>query len=249
MTRRVALLCVLAASCGSALAGGEEAPSATTSTTTTSAPATSTTFVATSTTLVPVAEAAAAPAPRFGLEIGAVTAEELGPSWREGCPVGPEDLRRLDLTHWDERGGVAQGELIVHADHAEAVGGVFAALFEAGFPIHSMRPVADFGADDDASMAANNSSGFNCRSVAGTDRWSEHAFGTAIDLNPLVNPYVRGSQVDPPGGAAFTDRTVDVPGMIVDDDLVVTAFARIGWVWGGDWSSARDYQHFSASGR
>jgi hypothetical protein len=80
--------------------------------------------------------------------------------------------------------------------------------------------------------------------------WSEHSYGRAIDINPVQNPYVSGDgTVSPPAGAGFTDRSRAAPGMIVADDAVVRAFAAIGWEWGGDWSSAKDYQHFSASGR
>ena len=110
-----------------------------------------------------------------------------------------------------------------------------------------------YGGDDDRSMAADNTSGYNCRRVAGTDRWSDHAFGAAIDINPVQNPYVQPSGVAPPAGRRFAtlDRRAgaDVPaGVIHADDVVVRAFARIGWEWGGDWTSAKDYQHFSAAG-
>ena len=98
-------------------------------------------------------------------------------------------------------------------------------------------------------MAANNTSAFNCRPTTGGSSWSEHSFGTAIDVNPLVNPYVRGAIVLPPEGAAYSDRSLDVSGMIHSGDKVVEAFAAHGWVWGGTWSSPKDYQHFSTSGR
>jgi hypothetical protein len=111
-----------------------------------------------------------------------------------------------------------------------------------------VRLVDEFGGDDDRSMTANNSSGFNCRPVSGTSRWSEHAYGRAVDINPRQNPYVtaRGA-VLPPEGEAFVDRRHVRPGMV--DESVVDAFARIGWRWGGSWRSGQDYQHFSATGR
>jgi len=112
-----------------------------------------------------------------------------------------------------------------------------------------MEPVDAFGGDDDRSMAANNTSAFNCRTIAGSSRWSEHAFGRAIDINPVQNPYVRGASVDPPAGATFLDRASGAPGLITADGPVVAAFAKIGWRWGGAWSAGQDYQHFSASGR
>jgi hypothetical protein len=195
-----------------------------------------------------VGEAAAAPS--YTATIREVTAEELGSSWRPGCPVPVEDLRRLDVRHWNSEGVLSDGALIVHADHAEDLVFVFERLFASGFPIHSLRPITEFAGDDDRSMAANNSSAFNCREIAGRPGvWSQHAFGGAVDLNPLVNPWVRGSQVDPPGAAAHLDRTVGAPGMVVSGDIVTEAFAAIGWHWGGDWSSTIDYQHFSHDGR
>jgi D-alanyl-D-alanine carboxypeptidase len=189
-------------------------------------------------------------APAFEALIGLVTEEELGGSWRPDCPVPVEDLRRIDVTYRDDDGNVADGVVIVHADQAERVVTVFARLFEAEFPIRSLRPISAFDGDDDASMAANNTSGFNCREIDGWPGvWSQHAFGRAIDINPLVNPWVRGDLVDPPAGRPYIDRTVEAPGLIRPGDAVTAAFAEVGWIWGGDWTSTVDYQHFSHNGR
>ncbi|WP_370326138.1 cell wall-binding repeat-containing protein [Euzebya sp.] len=197
---------------------------------------------------------AGVPPPGFDGGVRGLTAEEraamTGVSWRDGCPVGLDALRVVEVDHWTFDGDVRRdGQLVVHADVAEDVRGVMAALFDARFPLASVRPVREHGGDDDASMAANNTSAFNCRFVGGTSRWSEHAYGTAVDLNPVQNPYVRGGSVDPPAGAGYVDRTDVRPGMIVRPGPVVDAFAAIGWGWGADFSSADDYQHFSASGR
>ena len=98
------------------------------------------------------------------------------------------------------------------------------------------------------SMTANNTSAFNCRFVDGTTRWSQHAYGRAVDVNPLVNPYVQtNGRIDPPAGAQFADRAPR-PGLIDGDDAAVRAFAAVGWEWGGNWSGSKDYQHFSRSG-
>mgnify|MGYP001826028888 CR=1 FL=1 len=177
-------------------------------------------------------------------------ASRMSKSWRPGCPVGLEDLRLLTVAHWDFSGDSTTGELVVHADHAEALGDVFGILYDAGFPIERMELVDVYDADDDRSMAANNTSAFNCREVAWKPGvWSNHAYGTALDLNPLVNPYVSGSTVLPPEGLAFADRSARTTGGVYPGDVVVNAFTSIGWGWGGDWSSAKDWQHFSASGR
>ncbi len=183
-------------------------------------------------------------------EIDGDLAARMSASWRPGCSVELEDLRHLEITHWDFGGRVSTGELVVHADHADAVVEVMRMLFEAGFPIERMELVDAYGGDDDRSMAANNTSAFNCREVAWRPGvWSNHALGLAIDINPLVNPYVADGVVLPPGGADYVDRTTPVTGGIYPGDTVVEAFASIGWGWGGDWPVAKDWQHFSATGR
>jgi hypothetical protein len=113
-----------------------------------------------------------------------------------------------------------------------------------------MRLVDAYGAEDHRSMAADNTSAFNCRFVAGSDGvWSEHAYGRALDLNPLENPYVTESgYVSPPAGAPFADRSRHRRGMVHHGGPVVASFARVGWEWGGNWPWPKDYQHFSASG-
>ena len=177
------------------------------------------------------------------------TAARMTSSWRKGCPVPLSDLRLVKLTHWGFDGQAHPGELVVHRDVADRILGVFASLFEARFPIQQVRLIDEFGGDDDRSMAANNTSAFNCRRVAGTSRWSQHATGRAIDINPVQNPYVRSSgDVRPPEGRPYIRRDPNVPGLITANGPVVAAFARIGWPWGGRWRSP-DYQHFSSTGR
>jgi len=191
------------------------------------------------------------PAPRFAATTGPITpelAQRMAPSWRAGCPVPLDHLRYVTVAYHGFDGAVQTGELVVNADAVETITRVFRTLFDAGYPVRSMRLVDDFGADDDASMAADNTSGFNCRVVAGTRTWSEHAYGRAIDLNPVENPYVDGGRVVPSVGAGFAARP-DLPGVVHAHDVVVRAFAREGWSWGGSWAGPRDYQHFSATGR
>ena len=171
-------------------------------------------------------------------------------SWRQGCPVGPVELRLLRADYWGFDKRAHQGELIVHRDHARRILVVLGKLFKARYPIQRLKLVDAYQADDDRSMAANNTSGFNCRRVSGSSSWSEHAFGRAIDLNPLRNPYVtRGGRVSPPAGRPYANRARRAAGMIHANDVVVRAFAAAGWRWGGYWSGSRDYQHFSSTGR
>jgi poly-gamma-glutamate capsule biosynthesis protein CapA/YwtB (metallophosphatase superfamily) len=166
------------------------------------------------------------------------------------CPVPLTDLRHLVVTHVGFDGRARRGELIVHADVAADVVDVFAALYSARFPIERMLLVDEYGGDDNASMANNNTSGYNCRRVAGQADWSDHAYGRAIDINPVQNPYVLDGVVLPAAAAPFrnVDRgsdAPDVPGVIRDGDVVRQAFDRIGWQWGGLFSDP-DFQHFSA---
>ena len=178
-----------------------------------------------------------------------VTAARLGSSHRTGCPVAVVDLRLLTVTHWRFDGTTARGQLVVHRDVAPAVGRVFRDLHAARFPLQSVRTVEAFGGDDGRSMAANNTSAYNCRRTTGGAGWSEHAYGRALDLNPVQNPYVRGTTVLPAAGRAHLERTRARPGVVLPDGAVVRAFAAVGWRWGGDFRTSKDYQHFSLSGR
>jgi hypothetical protein len=172
-----------------------------------------------------------------------------GSSWRFGCPVPLSSLRLLELVHRGFDGHDRVGLLVLHRDVVEDVRAAMAASYADGFRIERMRLIDRFGADDDRSMAANNSSAFNCRRIAGTSSWSEHAYGRAIDLNPVQNPYVRGNTVEPAAGRAYLDRAVVRTGMLTRDGATVQAFLQRGWGWGGDWASSRDYQHLSSTGR
>ncbi len=180
--------------------------------------------------------------------IDAALATRMSTSWRAGCPVPLADLRYLTMTYRGFDGVDHTGEMVVAASVAPDVVSVFARLHEIGFPIAAMRLVDDFAGNDDASMAADNTSGFNCRAITGGTGFSEHSSGTAIDVNPVQNPYVRGAVVLPPAGAAYVSRP-SAAGVIHAGDAVVQAFAAIGWSWGGAWASPIDYQHFSRSGR
>lgn len=254
-----AALLGLAAACAETAPGAEEAGS---STTTAAAPTPSSSTTPTTVAMTPATEAPPttsapsstslpAPAPEYRASIAPVTAEDLGASWNPDIAAcaRPEDLRLLTVSHWGYDGRPHEGRIVVHARHAEAIVEVFRKIWDARFPIERMVPVAEYGGDDGASMRANNTSGFNCRYVAGATRVSEHALGQAIDVNPLHNPYVKGGSVDPPEGARWADRTLGEPGMITPGDAVVRAFAEAGWTWGGTWRSGQDHQHFSAGGR
>lgn len=196
-----------------------------------------------------VGAAAARPAFQFGPIDAATKQRMIGVSWRPGCPVGLNDLRLLKVRYWGFDGRVRRGRLVVHEDSARGMVRVMRRLFRLHFPIRRMRLVDAYGADDHRSMDADNTSAFNCRFVSGTTRWSEHAYGHAIDVNPIENPYADGEgYVSPPAGAPYADRAQRAKGLIHRNGNVVAAFASIGWEWGGNWSWPKDYQHFSATG-
>jgi len=174
----------------------------------------------------------------------------IGSSWRPGCPVPLRDLRLVELTYLGFDGRAHRGQLVVHHWYARGFVRVFRRLYALRYPIRRMRLVDHYGADDTRSMIADNTSAFNCRWRAGSPGvWSQHAYGRAIDVNPVENPYVTPTHVSPPAGEAYVDRSQHLPGMIHVRDPVWWAFHAIGWAWGGTWTAVKDYQHFSANGR
>jgi D-alanyl-D-alanine carboxypeptidase len=176
----------------------------------------------------------------------------VGVVWREGCPVGLEDLRRITFRHWSFDGEIATGQVVVNVEVAVGIEGVLKELFQAKFSISSAKPIEVFGGDDDRSTMANNTSAFNCRVVTGGKSFSEHAWGRAIDINPVQNPYVRsnGSVLDPKAKRYIKRSALsESAGVITAKGSVVKAFKRIGWGWGGIFSRVKDYQHFSSTGR
>ena len=183
--------------------------------------------------------------------IGPALRDRMRSSYRPGCPVPLSDLRYLRMSYLGFDGVAHTGSMVVHEDFTVPVATVFKSLYDARWPIRRMRLVDGYSGNDRRSMAADNTSGFNCRQVAGSHSLSAHAYGAAIDINPVENPDLTGASVAPPAGRRFSaiDRSRDahaVPGVITAHGLVVRAFARIGWEWGGTWSSGKDYQHFSA---
>jgi poly-gamma-glutamate synthesis protein (capsule biosynthesis protein) len=166
------------------------------------------------------------------------------------CPVKLADLRLLTMRYvgFDRQPHI--GQMVVHRRHARDIVDVFRELYDERFPIRRMQLVDAYGGDDNRSMAADNSSAYNCRTVAGTSTFSDHAYGAAVDINPVENPYVAADRVLPSAGRKFVDvdrsPDADAPqGVIVAGDVVVRAFERIGWEWGGAWNHP-DYQHFYA---
>jgi D-alanyl-D-alanine carboxypeptidase len=165
--------------------------------------------------------------------------------WRKGCPVGRDGLRRIEVNHHDFDGGVQRGVLVVNADVAGSTARIFTQLFDAGFPIHTMRPMEEYGGDDDLAMFGDVTSGFNCRKPAQANApptLSPHANGRAIDVNPYENPWV-----DPRCDCWKPSRTFAVKprtgqGVISRGSVAWTAFTNEGWTWQD--IKTPDYMHF-----
>jgi hypothetical protein len=243
------LLVILLAGCAPAADPGADRTSrpalpeaaATTGSPVSSAPRTS----ATAPPGAPPGTTRAAPVNAFRWSVRPATAALLGSSWRRGCPVPPSQLRIVRLTHWTFRGTVAEGDLVLHRDVVSRTKPVFATMFRTRFPLRTVRPVTAYGSSDDRSMAADNTSAFNCRRAvaSGPPTWSRHAYGKAIDVNPVENPYLFRGRVLPPNGREYADRSRPRAGMIRSGDAVHRAFRTAGFRWGGTFSNP-DYQHF-----
>jgi hypothetical protein len=170
-------------------------------------------------------------------------------TWQPGCPVGADELAWVRLTFWGFDDVRHTGELLVSATVADDLVSVFRRLYAARFPIEEMRISRLDELDAPPTGDGNNTGVFACRATVGSEDLSQHAYGLAIDVNSFQNPYVKDGLVLPELASAYLDRGDVRPGMIVPDDVVVSAFASIGWEWGGDWRSLKDYQHFSLTGR
>lgn len=167
-----------------------------------------------------------------------------GVSWTKDAPVRLEDLRYLKVSYWDFDNNQRIGELIVNKNIAEEVVDIFEELYDAQFPIEKINLVDDYNADDDLSMADNNSSAFNFRPIMGTNRLSKHSYGLAVDINPVQNPFIINDEILPPNSLEYIDRNNIRNGMIVKGDACYNAFVSRGWAWGGEWKTMKDYQHF-----
>ena len=189
--------------------------------------------------------------PEFGPEFStepippAVEARMRGVSYPEDAQISLSELRYLRLSYVDFDGEPQTGEMVCHEAIAGDLLEIFQALYEARYPIRSIRLIDDFGGSDEASMLADNTSCFNYRPRTGQRRLSTHALGRAVDVNPLENPFVdRQGRVQPAGAEAFADRGADFPHKIDREDLCYRLFRAHGFAWGGAWRSVRDYQHF-----
>lgn len=167
-----------------------------------------------------------------------------GRSLPANAKISMNQLRYLTLPYYDFDGNIQKGEMVCNKAIAHDLLCIFRALFSQAYPIYSMRLVDDFDADDEASMQANNTSCFNYRYISGTRILSRHAYGMAVDINPLQNPCIRGKQIQPSTAEEFVDRSKDFPHKIDKDDYCKKVFTSYRFRWGGNWRRMKDYQHF-----
>lgn len=168
--------------------------------------------------------------------------------WSSDCPVNPGLLKLVEVQYVDFEGERKSGTLMVHQELARCTANIFRELEIRAFPIHSMLTMDHFDGDDQRSMAANNTSAFNGRCIDGTDRWSSHAYGAAIDINPVQNPYLAIDpdtatiKVQPESGTGYVNRNTSYAGMVEE---IVSLMAAFGFTeWGGRWPDRPDYHHF-----
>ena len=169
-------------------------------------------------------------------------------TWTPECPVTVEELAYLNVSHWGFDQKFHTGELLVNASVADDLVEIFRRLHEIRFPIEEMRVIRLEEIDAHPTGDWNDTTAFVCRPAVGSGSWSQHAYGTAVDVNPFHNPYLKGDLVLPELASVYLDRPDQRPGMIAAGDDVVQAFAAIGWGWGGNWNSLKDWMHFSLSG-
>jgi poly-gamma-glutamate synthesis protein (capsule biosynthesis protein) len=174
-----------------------------------------------------------------------------GNSFKKGCPVALKDLRYLSIKHLGYDGKDKIGELIVHKDISSNVLKIFDELYKIKYPIYKMELVSKYKGDDWVSIEANNTSAFNCRPITGTkNKWSKHAYGKAIDINPIENPYIsKKGTISHKDSLKYRVRkhktnTLQDKAILLKEDKAVKIFEKYGWKWGGDWYTIKDYQHF-----
>jgi len=174
-----------------------------------------------------------------------------GNSHKKNCPIPLTMLRYLTLEYIDFSGNIKLGELIVHKDVSFEIVKIFKTLYETKYPIYKMELVSNYKGNDFNSIEANNTSAYNCRNVEGTNTWSRHAYGKAIDINPIQNPYIsKKGNISHKKSFKYKTRihkNLNNPkdkAMILKNDIVTKMFKKYNWNWGGDWSTIKDYQHF-----
>ncbi len=169
-----------------------------------------------------------------------------GGSYKDYCPISLRDLRYIKLKYIGFDNKEHWGELIVNKSITKDIVSIFKKLYQIRYPIKQMRLISDFKGSDFASIEADNTSAFNCRFVDGTNKWSNHTFGKAIDINPIENPYVsKSGKISHKASYKFIKRDYSISkAIILKNSYITKLFKSYGFRWGGDWHCCKDYQHF-----
>ena len=172
-------------------------------------------------------------------------------SYKENCTIPIDELRLIHILHKDINRNIKEGEMVLNKNIATIVLNIFEKLYEESYPIEKVKLIDEYDADDELSMEDNNSSSFNFRFISHTNKVSKHGLGVAIDINPLYNPYYKVVEekevLEPINSRMYLDRTKEFPYKINKGDLCYNLFTSNGFIWGGDWTDRKDYQHFELS--
>lgn len=180
--------------------------------------------------------------------VSAAVRARMGETYKTGCPVALADLRYLTLVFRGFDGRAHTGELVVRATAVARFVAAFRRLFALGFPLEEMRLPGTRDMTERPTGDGNDTAAFVCRPARGQTRFSAHAYGLAVDVNPFQNPYVKGDLVLPELASAYRDRTWERPGMFLRGSAAVHAFTDNGFTWGGSFSRPKDYQHMTLTG-
>ncbi len=174
----------------------------------------------------------------------------IGLTYHKECPVSLDDLRIVNVKYLGFDNNIYWGDIIVHKDLAFEVTEIFKELFEISYAIKQIIPIEKYNGDDFASIEADNTSAFNCRKAEGSQKYSKHSYGKAIDLNPLENPYVYSNGTTSHEASQkylirkLNDDSIENKAVLTSSSKAVQIFKKYGWKWGGDWKNIKDYQHF-----
>ena len=174
----------------------------------------------------------------------------IGLTYHKECPVSLDELRIVNVKYLGFDNNIYWGDIIVHKDLAFEVTEIFKELFEISYAIKQIIPIEKYNGDDFASIEADNTSAFNCRKAEGSQKYSKHSYGKAIDLNPLENPYVYSNGTTSHEASQkylirkSNDDSIENKAVLTSSHKAVQIFKKYGWKWGGDWKNIKDYQHF-----
>jgi hypothetical protein len=161
------------------------------------------------------------------------------------CPVSAQDLSVVNIPYWGLDHQTHQGKLIIHKSIQQEMTQIFKTLYISHFPIAKIKPLEDYHFDEKKALEDNDTFGYSCRRMTGNNhKFSKHAYGLAVDINPVFNPYIKNNIILPSNSVAYLVRDLHRPGMILPESNIVETFKKYGWQWGGDWHSLKDYQHF-----